>query len=61
MSPTYYGLTACMREHKCSIADAHQKLIEMVKSGAAQWWPNMESIAVDRSETSQIQFEGKLL
>ena len=50
----YYGITAAQRELGCDYAQAQRKLIEMVAAGAAEWWPGMALIAVNRGDQGQL-------
>lgn len=50
----YYGITAAQRQHGCDYAQAQRKLIEMVATGVAEWWPGMTLIAVNRGVQGQL-------
>lgn len=50
----YYGITAAIKDGAPDYAAAQRKLVGMVASGAASWWPGMELIAVNRREQGQL-------
>lgn len=46
----YYGITAAMKDGCADYAAAQRRLISMVETGDAEWWPGMTLIAVNRGE-----------
>ena len=58
-SSDYYGITAAQRQHGCDYAQAQRKLIEMVETGTAEWWPGMTLIAVNRGVHGQLLLGAK--
>lgn len=50
MNSDYYGLTAALKDGCADYASAQRKLIGMVESGVASWWPGMTLIAVNRGD-----------
>ena len=55
----YYGITAAIKDGAQDYAAAQRKLVEMVDSGAATWWPGRELIAVNRGEQGQLNLGAK--